>query len=92
MYKRQVNVVWGTNNQTLQVKIQVDADDRIGLLRDITSVVSSENININFLKSTDFGKATKVEFTVFTSGIEQLSRIYSRIEAISGVRNIQRLN
>ena len=55
-------------------------------------MVSSENININFLKSTDFGKATKVEFTVFTSGIEQLSRIYSRIEAISGVRNIQRLN
>ncbi len=90
--ERIVNVVWGTNSQTLQVKIQVDADDRIGLLRDITSVVSSENININFLQSTDFGKLTKIQFTVFTSGIEQLSRIYSRIEAISGVRNIQRLN
>ena len=90
--ERIVNVVWGTNNQKLQVKIQVDADDRIGLLRDITSVVSGENINIDFLKSTDFGKTTKIDITVYTSGIEQLSRIYSRIEAIPGVREIYRLN
>ena len=65
--ERIVNVVWGTNNQTLQVKIQVDADDRIGLLRDITSVVSGENINIDFLKSSDFGKTTKIDITVYTS-------------------------
>ena len=90
--ERIVNVVWGTNNQQLKVKIQVDADDRIGLLRDLTSVVSGENVNINFLKSTDFGKSTRIDFTVYTSGIEQLSRIYSRIEAIPGVRSIYRLN
>ena len=62
-------------------------------LRDITNVVSSENVNIHSLTSEEDEKtnACTVSLTVYTTGVEQLSRLFSRVESIPGVGSVFRV-
>ena len=65
----------------------------MGLIRDITNVVSSENVNIHSLTSEEDEKtnACTVSLTVYTTGVEQLSRLFSRVETIPGVSSVFRV-
>jgi GTP pyrophosphokinase len=74
--------------------LQIKAFDRVGLIRDITNVVSSENVNIHSLSSDEDDKtnACTVSLTVYTTGVEQLSRLFSRVETIPGVETVFRVS
>jgi (p)ppGpp synthase/HD superfamily hydrolase len=61
------------------------------LLRDITTVVVEDKVNmvgVRTIEGTDGG--VSILATLETTGIEQLSRLLSRIEIIRGVRNVER--
>ena len=64
----------------------------MGLIRDITSLVSSEKANIHSLTSRETGSDDRctVTLTVYTTGNEQLSRVFSRLETIQGVQGVIR--
>lgn len=89
---RLVQVAWGHTGTTYATRIIVDGYDRVGLLRDITNVVSAENVNIHSIASAEEARSggSIVSLTVYTSGVEQLSRLFAKIEAIQGVRSVQR--
>jgi GTP pyrophosphokinase len=74
------------------VRLVLESYDRVGLLRDITNVVSGETINIHSMSSNEDPQSgvSTVSLTVYTTGVEQLSRLFSKLEAIPGVRNVQR--
>jgi GTP pyrophosphokinase len=84
---RHIPVAWGHYETTYASRLQIKAFDRVGLIRDITNVVSSENVNIHSLSSDEDEKtnACTVSLTVYTTGVEQLSRLFSRVETIPGV-------
>lgn len=89
--ERLVQVEWGRSDQLYPVWIRVDAWDRVGLVRDITTVVSNEGVNIASMKSLGHGdNSASVFLTLETKGIAQLSRLLSKIEAIGGVTNVVR--
>ena len=92
--ERHTPVGWGHYDTTYASRLQIKAFDRVGLIRDITNVVSSENVNIHSLSSSEDEKtnACTVSLTVYTTGVEQLSRLFSRLETIPGVENVFRVN
>jgi GTP pyrophosphokinase len=89
---RIVQAGWGHSDQSHPVRLVLESYDRVGLLRDITNVVSGETINIHSMSSNEDPQSgvSTVSLTVYTTGVEQLSRLFSKLEAIPGVRNVQR--
>ena len=90
--ERSIEVAWGHLAERYASRLQIDAWDRVGLLRDLTSVVSQEKANIHQIHSFERpgdGMST-VELTVYTGGVDQLTRLCARLEAVPGVQSVQR--
>jgi len=83
---------WGQTDSVYPVSIQVEAWDRVGLVRDITTVVAEEKVNIaavNLVNHDD--SAISLYFTLEMRGLAQLSRLLAKIERVRGVINVTRV-
>ena len=88
-FERIVQVSWGPSHQFHSARIEITAVDRVGLLRDVTTLVSGENVNIASATADENPDGTAIlSLTLYLKGLEQLSRVFSKIEGISGVLNI----
>jgi len=85
-----VPVRWGETRTLYPIRIQVKAWDRLGLLRDITSLVSEERVNIASCISEEYEDLSIVTLTVYVNGIYLLNRLFSRLEGINGVIGVSR--
>ena len=73
------------------VRVEITSWDRVGLLRDITTMVSGEKVNIAGVVTAEPGDGTAViTLTLYTTGVSQLSRLFSRLDGIKGVLNVNR--
>jgi GTP pyrophosphokinase len=90
--ERFVEVAWGHSPNRIPARFRIDAFDRVGLIRDLTSVVGAEQVNIHSLTSNENESDTtcSVTLTVYTTGSEQLSRLFLRLENVKGVFGIVR--
>jgi len=89
---RLVPVEWGQADSLYPVSIQVEAWDRVGLMRDITTVVAEEKVNITSLTSHNHDDHTvTMHFTMETQGLAQLSKLLKKIESAKGVIRIVRI-
>ena len=88
---RLVPVAWGQPKNVFPVHIRVEAFDRVGLLHDITGATSAERVNLAGTRTDVFddGSAT-VHLTAQVANLEQLSRLFDRIEGVRGVRSVSR--
>ncbi len=90
--ERIVGVEWGTVTKLYPVQILIEAWDRVGLLRDITTVVTEDKVNMVGVRTIEIGDGSvSIQATLETTGIEQLSRLLSRLEIIRGVRTVDRV-
>jgi GTP pyrophosphokinase len=72
--------------------MQVEAWDRVGLVRDISTLLAEEKVNISNMNVTPHkDHTTSLYFDVETTGLPQLSRIMSRIETVQGVTSVARV-
>lgn len=91
-HERIVEVEWGTVAKLYPVQIRIEAWDRVGLLRDITTVVTEDKVNMVGVRTLENGDGSvTIQATLETTGIEQLSRLLSRLEIIRGVRAVDRV-
>ncbi|MFC1979049.1 RelA/SpoT family protein [Chloroflexota bacterium] len=89
--ERLVKVEWGHVGQAYPVSVQVEANDRVGLLRDITTLVSEEKVNIAAVSSVDYDDGvTVIYLTLHITDIKQLSRLLSKLDRIVGVLSVAR--
>lgn len=91
--ERLIEVDWDvTGDKTYPVDVQIEAFDRPGLLRDITSVVANEKINLSAVNVTTTKKehTATVFATLEIRDIDQLSRVLALIEQLSNVLRAQR--
>jgi GTP pyrophosphokinase len=89
---RLVPVEWGKTDALYPVRIRVEAWDRVGLMRDVSTIVAEEKLNMGSLSSTNHQDYTiSLDFTLETEGLAQLSRLLKKIEAVRGVVNITRV-
>jgi guanosine-3',5'-bis(diphosphate) 3'-pyrophosphohydrolase len=90
--ERLVRVEWGNADVHYPVKMQVEAWDRVGLVRDISTLLAEEKVNISNMNVTPHkDHTTSLYFDVETTGLPQLSRIMSRIEALQGITSVARV-
>jgi GTP pyrophosphokinase len=89
---RLIEVEWGMEKSVFPARIQIEAWDRVGLVRDITTVVAEEKVNI-----TSFGldnrdnHTTLMVLSLETAGLTQLSRMMEKIEGVRGVISVSRV-
>ena len=90
--ERLIRVNWGRGRQkAYPVAVRIEAWDRVGLLRDISTLVSGEKSNIVSINlSQPDTSSIHISLTFETSGMEQLSRILSKLETIPGILSVAR--
>ncbi len=90
--ERLVDVDWIGAEAVYPVNIQVEAWDRVGLVRDITSVVAEQKVNIASVTfSNRDDHTTMTLLTIETSGLPQLLHIMGKIEGVRGVISVSRV-
>ena len=90
--ERLIEVEWGQADALYPVRAQVEAWDRVGLIRDISTVVAEEKVNIVNMTVTEHDdRTTTLYFTLETRGLAQLSRLLTKIEGIRGVASVTRV-
>jgi GTP pyrophosphokinase len=92
--QRIIEAEWGEREQTrYPVTIEIQAWDRSGLLRDVTSLLGHEKVNVlavNTLTDTDESIA-RLRITLEVDGLETLGRLFSRIQQLQNVIEVRRL-
>jgi GTP pyrophosphokinase len=79
-------------DQFYPVSIQIEAWDRVGLLRDISAAVAEEKVNIGNVNSRAHEDGTtSVRLILDARSMAELSRLLSRIEAVRGVISAARV-
>jgi len=90
--ERLVEVDWGQSNSLYPVRLRLVAWDRVGLVRDLSTVVAEEKINITSMTVTETEDGTAiVDITLSTGSLYQLSRLMNKMEGIKGAVSITRL-
>jgi GTP pyrophosphokinase len=90
--ERLIEVNWGAERgQTYPVDVEIEAYDRPGLLRDITSLFANEKINVLGVNTmTDKQHVAHMVFTLQIANIEMLSRILTLIDQLPNIVNVRR--
>jgi GTP pyrophosphokinase len=91
--ERLVHVDWGQRDeqQLYPVSIVIEAWDREGLLRDVAIAVSEERVSMASASAVAHadGRAT-LTATLRIAGIDQLARVFSRVQRVKGVLEVRR--
>ena len=92
-----LEVHWGVEpKQAYPVNIQMDAYDRSGLLRDVSSVLDKVGLNVLAIRTKSaqghVGVSVRMKITIELSTIEQLSRVMARLREIPNMIHVQRLD
>ncbi len=71
--------------------VHIDAWDRVGLLRDISTMVAEEKVNMVGVH-TEGGADGHITIyvTLEMAGVEQLTRLLTKLEGIRGVVSVSR--
>jgi guanosine-3',5'-bis(diphosphate) 3'-pyrophosphohydrolase len=90
---RLIPVEWGETDAMYPVQIQVEALDRVGLMRDISTIVAEEKLNIAAVSLTNNDNQTiSIYFALEAANLAQLSRLLVRIEGVRGVTSATRID
>ena len=86
-----MEVEWGPRGHLYPVAVRIEAWDRMGLLRDVSTMVAEEHVNMVGLHTQgQEDDQITISVTLETTGVEQLTRLLSKLEAIRGVLSVGR--
>ncbi len=90
--ERLVDVQWGSAPGTrYPAQLRIEGWDRVGFVRDISTVAADEGVNLVGLRTTESGDGrVVVNVTVETDGFAQLQRVMHKVDAIRGVLGVDR--
>jgi GTP pyrophosphokinase len=96
--ERVIDVAWGVTDGArpalYPVDVSVEANDRAGLLRDVSEVLAKEKINVIGVRSQsvrDGGSETAyMTFTVEVADADKLAAALAQVRRVAGVRSARR--
>ena len=84
--ERLIETTWGVSDDGIYpVDIVVQANDRQGLLKDITEIFSKLKLNVIGVKTMSKKAQAQMQFTVELRSSEQLSHLLTQLQDIKGV-------
>lgn len=88
--ERLIKVTWGTAEETFPVSVIVKAYDRQGLMSDVSLMISNEGVRLLDLNLKTNQNLVTINLVVEVSGIEQLSRLLTRLENLPNIFEARR--
>ena len=89
--ERMIDAAWGQQKDgVFSVDIVVQAQDRTGLLRDISEVFAKEKMNVVGVKTQSVKGTAWMTFTVEVSDASLLKRVMQSVKSVSGVGQVRR--
>lgn len=90
--QRLIEVEWGGSTQTYPVNIRITAFDRQGLLRDITSVLANEKINVIAVQTLSDKEehVANMTITLEIADIDELSKTLQKLGRLPNVIEARR--
>jgi GTP pyrophosphokinase len=89
--ERLAKVSWGEKIYTYPVDIRLQAYDRDGLLRDVSTVIAEEGINMRHVKVDVDNSLATFDLTLDVGNITQLSRVLTVLENLPNVMEARRV-
>src|SRR4051794_7392999 len=93
---RRIDVEWAAmrksdGSATYPVKLTLFCDDRAGMLKQVTAVISDDNTNIRNIEARSADSQATIDVTVDTEDVKHLDRIVAGLRKLAGVRDVQRV-
>ena len=89
--ERLIETTWDESSDRLYpVDVLVMANDRQGLLRDITEVFAREKLNVTGVKTISSKSEAKMQFTIEVNRADQVNRILDGLLKINGIFSASR--
>jgi GTP pyrophosphokinase len=92
--ERRIDVEWAQDDTTpssYPVKITVFCDDRFGMLKQITAVISDTKTNIRNVEARTYNGQGNIDVILDIADLKHLENIISGVRKIPGVHDVQRL-
>jgi GTP pyrophosphokinase len=90
--ERIVNVEWNVREENnYPVHIKVVCDDLKGILTEVSSVISSFDINISYAQIETIDMVATCNFVIDINNLQQLNQVLSAIRQLKFVKSIERL-
>ena len=89
--ERLVRVSWGEVRRTYPVPVRIKAYDRNGLMKDVSTLISDEGINMTGVSVDVSQNLATFDLTLEVRDIAELSRILDRLENLPNVLEAQRI-
>jgi GTP pyrophosphokinase len=90
---RGIDVAWeAQQQQRYAARIAITAEDRSGLLHDITSILSHEKVNVNSVNThhDHDRQQVQIELEIMVRDNAEITRLLARIQQVSHVRTAKR--
>lgn len=92
---RLIDAAWWSHKEEpeearYQVKLTLEADDRVGFIKDVTSVISDASTEISAFEVNKEEGKLKVSLVLFVSCLDAIEKMWYRMENISGVVSVER--
>jgi GTP pyrophosphokinase len=91
--ERLIPVTWDERgrDETFPVPVVLYAFDRVGLLKDISTLLADERVNILYTHTrTHEDREVSIDLTVEVSDVAQLSRVLHKLDGVQGVFEVRR--
>lgn len=94
--ERVIDVTWGAPRSDkpgmYPIDVMVEANDRPGLLRDITEVFAKEKTNVTAVNSQSAKNAgmARMTFTVEVADSSRMAQVFGSLMRVNGIRSVRR--
>ncbi|HEY4683665.1 MAG TPA: bifunctional (p)ppGpp synthetase/guanosine-3',5'-bis(diphosphate) 3'-pyrophosphohydrolase [Candidatus Acidoferrales bacterium] len=90
--ERSIGVEWtSTGGDAFPVRLSLATEDRPGLLKEISSIISDEKLNIKNLEARTGNQRAQIDLSLDIMDRKQLERIIASLKRIPGVYDVIRL-
>jgi guanosine-3',5'-bis(diphosphate) 3'-pyrophosphohydrolase len=92
--ERRIDVEWASDDGTpssYPVKLTVFCDDRFGMLKQITAVISDAKTNIRDMQVRSSNAQANIDVILDIADLKHLENIINGVRKIPGVHDVQRL-
>jgi len=92
--ERRIDVEWAGDDKApsaYPVKLTVFCDDRFGMLKQITAVISDTKTNIRNIEARTANGQANIDIILDIADLKHLENIVSGVRKIAGVHDVQRL-
>ena len=92
--ERRIDVDWARKEAaagSYAVKLTLFTDDRPGMMKQITAIISDENTNIQNMSARTGDRQANIDVTIDIEDVKHLERILAGLRKIPGVHDVQRV-